>query len=483
MSLTFQIHPSMNSKHLMDDFLPRYPDDQRRKAEYFSTDEQDNQQWEKSRIYAGGYEKQEADEGNGGIAELEVHYISAGGMLVAMYVVEDGETEGEYFYPHTDHLGSIIHITDANGGIVHTQGFDAWGRTRNPSDLSYDNIPDRPDWLWRGYTGHEHLDEFGLINMNGRLYDPVVGRMLSPDNYVPTPDFSQGYNRYSYALNNPLKFTDPSGELIDLYFLFFTKPGYKLQEFISPIAFKANIPIGSHQNGVGFDVSFGIPQSSGLGYRRHYGETHYKNTLGGNSGREIRKGGTWTVMLPVVGNVHFSGTTFSGMGQQDQTTHSISADLIPGAPGLFGGTYENDTFLGDYVGQLPGVPEGNAYSDQMRTAAAEINLFGIDVGIQLHTGSWDGQSDWGYVDGEWTQYATGGDIDDPNQSHGIFYLQFGNMRVGRDSEQIRHYFQNEVAHDGFNGGSRGSVYPWILQLDRSPQWYFQFGSGSGNSLY
>jgi RHS repeat-associated protein len=65
--------------------------------------------------------------------------------------------------------------------------------------------------LIRGYTGHEHLEEFGLINMNARLYDPILGRMLSPDNYVHGATQTQGYNRYSYVLNNPLKYTDPDG--------------------------------------------------------------------------------------------------------------------------------------------------------------------------------------------------------------------------------------------------------------------------------
>jgi hypothetical protein len=49
--------------------------------------------------------------------------------------------------------------------------------------------------------------------MNGRVYDPMIGRFLSPDPYVQAPDYSQNFNRYSYALNNPLKFTDPSGEI------------------------------------------------------------------------------------------------------------------------------------------------------------------------------------------------------------------------------------------------------------------------------
>jgi hypothetical protein len=49
--------------------------------------------------------------------------------------------------------------------------------------------------------------------MNGRLYDPKIGRFFSPDNFVQMQEFSQSFNRYSYCLNNPLKYVDPSGEL------------------------------------------------------------------------------------------------------------------------------------------------------------------------------------------------------------------------------------------------------------------------------
>jgi RHS repeat-associated protein len=75
----------------------------------------------------------------------------------------------------------------------------------------FDNINTLPQWLSRGYTGHEHLNQFNLINMNGRMYDPVLGRMLSPDIFAQAPDFTQSHNRYSYCLNNPLKYSDPSG--------------------------------------------------------------------------------------------------------------------------------------------------------------------------------------------------------------------------------------------------------------------------------
>ena len=65
----------------------------------------------------------------------------------------------------------------------------------------------------RGFTGHEHLYDFGLINMNGRVYDPLMSSFLSPDNFIQCPDNPQNFNRYAYCLNNPLRYTDPSGEV------------------------------------------------------------------------------------------------------------------------------------------------------------------------------------------------------------------------------------------------------------------------------
>jgi len=63
----------------------------------------------------------------------------------------------------------------------------------------------------RGFTGHEHYPELKIINMNARLYDPVIGRFFSPDNYVVENTSTQDFNRYSYCLNSPLKYVDPSG--------------------------------------------------------------------------------------------------------------------------------------------------------------------------------------------------------------------------------------------------------------------------------
>jgi RHS repeat-associated protein len=160
---------------------------------------------ENTRLYLGDYE---INTDKNGVKTI-VHYLSAAEAIV----VKSGNNAFEYYFPYTDHLGSIVAVTVVTGQVLAEQNFDAWGRKRNPANWTYDNIPAPTTvqaWLYRGFTGHEHLEAFGLINMNARLYDPILGRMLSPDNYVGDAG-SQGFNRYSYANNNPLSYVDPDG--------------------------------------------------------------------------------------------------------------------------------------------------------------------------------------------------------------------------------------------------------------------------------
>jgi RHS repeat-associated protein len=63
----------------------------------------------------------------------------------------------------------------------------------------------------RGFTGQEELADVGLVHLNGRVYDPLVGRMMSADPFVPDPLNGQAWNRYAYVINNPLSITDPNG--------------------------------------------------------------------------------------------------------------------------------------------------------------------------------------------------------------------------------------------------------------------------------
>ena len=128
-------------------------------------------------------------------------------------MVRENNGSWQLYYIGRDYLGSITHVTPESGSAGYEYSYDAWGNLRNPATQAVYAQNNQPDlFLGRGFTGHEHLSFCGLINMNARLYDPAVGRFLSPDPYVQSPDFTQSYNRYSYVWNNPLKYIDPTGE-------------------------------------------------------------------------------------------------------------------------------------------------------------------------------------------------------------------------------------------------------------------------------
>ncbi|NVJ09087.1 hypothetical protein HUW63_28110 [Myxococcus sp. AM001] len=113
-------------------------------------------------------------------------------------------------YVHTDHLGSVETVTDEFGVAFEHLRFEPYGGRRYPNALGVPQV--RGDSRVRqGFTGHEHDDEIGLINMKGRVYDPALGRFLSPDPLMVGPRMSQALNRYSYGLGNPLRYTDPTG--------------------------------------------------------------------------------------------------------------------------------------------------------------------------------------------------------------------------------------------------------------------------------
>jgi RHS repeat-associated protein len=164
----------------------------------------------RTRIYATDYEVTNELSSNN---TYKVHYILAPTGMAAMFVIENSNP-GTLYFTHTDHLGSMVAITNSSGNLLHEQNFDAWGRRRNPNTLAYlanGTNGNLPKWLYRGYTGQEMLDEFTLINLNARLYDPVIGLMIGPDNLIGDATSIIGFNRYAYAKNNPLKFIDPDG--------------------------------------------------------------------------------------------------------------------------------------------------------------------------------------------------------------------------------------------------------------------------------
>lgn len=147
------------------------------------------------------------------------HYVSAGSQVFALQVTRSGnlgtQTTSTTSYLHTDHLGSVAVITDAAAAVAERLAYDPWGKRRFASGLR-DNLDaitgQKTD---RGYTLHEHLDEVGVVHMNARVYDPLIGRFMSADSVLPDPTNLKAFNRYSYVSNNPLGLVDSTGHLYE----------------------------------------------------------------------------------------------------------------------------------------------------------------------------------------------------------------------------------------------------------------------------
>jgi RHS repeat-associated protein len=162
------------------------------------------------------------------------HYLTAGGVSIGVLVstgalptlgatqmaptVLSSVTLVKVEYWHKDQLGSLIATTDHLGNVTQRYAFDPFGKRRytNGTYDEFGNIV--ADWSsslnWgtdRGFTGQEELDDIGLVNLNGRIFDPTLGVFLQGDPFIQDPANLQNYNRYGYCLNNPLTCTDPTG--------------------------------------------------------------------------------------------------------------------------------------------------------------------------------------------------------------------------------------------------------------------------------
>lgn len=162
------------------------------------------------RHYIGGCYEREALQGN---AVSERLYLG-GDYYKAVAILEKSNSKESLYYIFRDYLGSVRQICKADGTLVQELDYDPWGRLsvseRTPAQSGITAYP----LFGRGFTGHEHLEWHGLINMNARLYDPILGRFVSPDPYVQAPFNTQNFNRFTYALNNPLLYYDEDGEFL-----------------------------------------------------------------------------------------------------------------------------------------------------------------------------------------------------------------------------------------------------------------------------
>jgi RHS repeat-associated protein len=139
------------------------------------------------------------------------HFITVGGQVIAVAKTIGTGTTPTISYFHRDHLGSTTAVTNESGAVIERLAYEPFGKRRFVSGSIDPNNTIVGVNTDRGYTNHQHIESLGLINMNGRVYDPAIGRFLSADPTIPVADDLQSYNRYSYIVNNPLNGTDPSG--------------------------------------------------------------------------------------------------------------------------------------------------------------------------------------------------------------------------------------------------------------------------------
>lgn len=162
------------------------------------------------------------------------HYLEAGGQSIGVLVSSGAlptltasqtaptqlasVTLVKVEYWHKDHLGSLAATTDHAAAVTARYSYDPFGKRRYASG-SYDPFGALViDWSPavnaggdRGFTGHEQLDDVGLVHMNGRIYDANIGRFVQPDPQITFPEDLRNFDRYAYVLNDPLGTTDPTG--------------------------------------------------------------------------------------------------------------------------------------------------------------------------------------------------------------------------------------------------------------------------------
>ena len=172
---------------------------------------------------------------------------------------------GALHYVLRDHLGSVDALLDGAGGAVQGMAFGPWGARRQPGTGNELTEAQRTGFdacrTTRGFTGHETVDALGVVHMNGRIYDPALARFLQADPFVQFPADVQSWNRYSYVLNNPLAYTDPSGHFV---FSLAALVAVSAQQGITWYAAAAIVGAAGFGDALAQGASFGQALRSGL---------------------------------------------------------------------------------------------------------------------------------------------------------------------------------------------------------------------------
>ena len=412
----------------------------------------------------------------------------------SIIVRKETNNPAAYHYLHRDYLGSILAITNSAGNIVEKRHFDAWGN----------KILGGLTFLDRGYTGHEHLQGVGLINMNARLYDPKLHRFLAPDNFIQDPSNSQSYNRYGYVWNNPLKYNDPSGEIVWMAVVVGAVIGavaggasYVAQAVqtgtwnwgkfglsvlsgaviggvsgaISPMAVTSaglwqtaassfaagfmpsvNVPVGdwsfSISPSIAFGNSFGIGMNFSVGYNDGnfsmsggVGIMQYGNYNGFGNGVEVRK----SILASYDNNgLGMSLGTNFWTGTNGMSEFSQRTTMLGLRANDVSFYYENDGSPFNYAGKVL-----SNDTDMYRTAAARIGIGEFSLQMNLFTGKWGGNNQENNPELVDLSRGPNGYWKNPEANMyrmGALTIGYRGLHLGTNSEHVRDVFQNWLAH-------------------------------------
>ena len=135
----------------------------------------------------------------GGTAQSSTAYIYLGTKQIAEWDSVNGTQ-----FVHTDAFGSPVAHTNGSGTVMNRTRFEAYGYPAAGTKPT-------PNTSVIGFTGHVQDTETDLVYMQQRYYDPMAGRFLSVDPIVTSEKNGNGFNRFMYVENNPLRYTDPDG--------------------------------------------------------------------------------------------------------------------------------------------------------------------------------------------------------------------------------------------------------------------------------
>ncbi|MBS0577330.1 MAG: RHS repeat protein [Proteobacteria bacterium] len=266
-----------------------------------------------------------------------------------------------------DHLGSVVAAVDLHsGGLVERGDYGAFGGMRTAIDAVAVGVAALATTT-RGFTGQEQLGSLDVIHMNGRIYDPQLGRFLQADPLVAQPANPQNWNPYAYVFNNPLANTDPTGMfsvgqalrtiaaiVVSIYFPEFAAWAWGWSAFAGAVGagfLSGAIGTGSLKGGIEGAFTAGVTYGVGLGtakaawYTKAAAQGAAGGCLsvleGGKFGNGFVSAGLTTAVMPLAGHSQYAAV------------RSVEGALIGGTiSDLTGGKFANGAISGAVQGAM-----------------------------------------------------------------------------------------------------------------------------------